>query len=710
MAQTASENRQPHQTSARLGPAAHAAIAALYLALAIWLTWPAAAHLGTRYFTGGEQIFFFPTTPDAPQNIWNFWLAERSVAEGRSPLFTTLLYHPEGVQMILQTMNILAVLTALPVTAALGPTAAYNTTAILAVALTGYAGFLLARAFAPGLAGPLLAGALLTASPFHIAKLDAGQLNFVTLQWLVLFMLAWVALGRVERWWAPPVAALAFAAVLYTDWYWALTAALFGATWAALSLVGAARPWALVGRYAAFAVLAGLAALPLALALRAAPAGEGGVSEQWAVYTQGYSADALGLLFPAARHPLWAAPVERFLVAVAPFGVTEGSYTAAGWALVGLGALGALWYGRRHWRLLVVAGVAWLLAVGPRLFVLGHDTGIPMPYALLQAVPLLETARRPNLFGVVTIAVAAVFAALAVAGLRERLPRRRYALALGALAAVALVELWPPARVANALDRPEVFTRIAAEPGVVVDLPIEGDTNSRTLINQMAHGQPILRGYVARPPRYVTLAYSPLVAELAHMRPSREDDIIALGPEALAAMQCYYRLRHVVLDKTLLTGSEQRFLDGAVARLGGGEARPWFEDERFRAYRLPIDEDSCAPFVFLGEGWAEPEGDGERRWRWSGADAELWVVNPAAEARTLNLTLSVVAREEGQPLAVWRGEEQVASFVMGTARRRYSVALALAPGMHQVRLTTPVATEGGTGRRLGASVLGVEVR
>jgi len=697
--------------TARLRSLTHAAVALAYLLLALWLTWPTAAQLTTHYVTGGEKIFFFPATPDAPQNIWNFWWAARAASTGQSPLFTDVLYHPEGLQLALQTLNLLAVQLALPVTFAFGPIAAYNLTAIVAVALTGYAGFLLARAFAPGLAGPLLAGALLTASPFHIAKLDSGQLNFVTMQWLVLSMLAVVMLSRSARWWWPPLTALAFAAVLFTDWYWALVAALFGAGWAGLSLIGAPRPRALLARYAAAGALSVLLALPLAASLGAGMASASRApNEMWAVYTRGYSADALGLFFPAARHPLWAAPAERFLVSVAPLSITEGSYTAAGWTLLALAIPGVTWYGRQHWRLLVVALLAWLLAVGPTLHVLGFDTGLPMPYRLFQALPLLGTARRPNLFGVITIVVAAVFAALALVRLRERLAVPRYGLLLVAVAALGLFELWPAPRVASALPRPEVFVRIAAaEPGVVVDLPIESGTDSRTLIHQLVHGQPILRGYVARPPPYATLAYSPLPSQLGKMRVWPEDDIIALGPEALASMQCYYRLRYLVLEPAALSAAQQAAVLDVAARLSGGAPERWYADAYFQAYRLPLHGDRCAPFVFLGAGWNDREGEGQTVWRWSTGTSELYVVNPEPEPRTLSLELLAEGRVAGQMLTIQRAGEPVARMELDRALRRYRVAIEAPPGQSRLELITPAVRDQASNREVGLAVRNVGV-
>jgi len=699
-------------TPGRLGVRAHLLVLLAYLGLALWLTWPAALSPGRYYFTGGENIFFFPTTPDAPQNIWNFWWAARALSEGRSLWFADRLYYPEGVQMALQTLNPLAVALALPVTLTAGPTAAYNLTAIVAVALTGYAGFGLARAFAPGVAGPFLAGALLTAAPFHIAKLDSGQLNFVTMQWLVLFMLAFVQMCRVEGWWGPALAALAYGAVLYTDWYWALVGAAFAAGWAGLSLIGAARPRVLLARFLAFGALSVALALPLLIAASAArgdlPREPG---EMWMAYTLGYSADALGLFFPAARHPLWAVPAERFLVSVAPLSITEGSYTAAGWTLLALAVPGALWYGRTHWRLLVVALLAWLLAVGPTLHVLGHDTGLPMPYRLFQTLPLLGTARRPNLFGVITITVAAVFAALALAHLRARLAPRRFALVLAFFVALGLFELWPPARVPNALARPEVFARIAAsEPGVVVDLPLEQGTDSRTLIHQLVHGQPILRGYVARPPAYPTLDHSPLPAQLAQMRVWSEDDIIALDPQALATMQCYYRLRYLVLEPAELTADQEAAVLAVAARLSGAAPEPWYTDARFRAYRLPLHTGRCAPFVFPGAGWNDREVQGELVWRWSTGRSEVYLVNPEAQPRVVMLELLAEGREEGQPLTIRHAGRPVAEVQLARPLRRYRMAVLAPPGQSRLELVTPAARDPASNREVGFAVRAVAAR
>jgi hypothetical protein len=718
-----------------LGWRGHLVLLLAYLLLAHWLTWPMAAQIGTHYVSSGNNIFFFPATPDAPQNIWNMWWLRRALADGLNPFVSPLLYYPDGVAMYLQTFNSVAGVLALPANWLFGPIAAYNVAALTGVMLTGYAGFWLVRAFTGGVAAPFVAGALLTASPFHLAKFDSGQLNFVTMQWLIFAMLAVVALTRRSDWWAPPLAALAITLVLLTDWYWALVAALFGLIWGLASLIGHARPAALFARLSTTAGLSVFFALPLLISLatsaRPAPAPTEGGSI-WAAYTQGYSADLFGLFFPAALHPLWATPAERFLVAMAPFGITEGSYTAAGWVLMSLALVGAAFgmqkaKGKRqkvetraqhairntqyadYWRLLVVGAAGWVLALGPSLYVFGVPTGIPLPYAALQSLPLLDTARRPNLFGVITIVVAAIFAGAALRELLARRERRGRIMTLVLVGGLALFELWPAARVRIAPERAHVFEQIGAKPGVVVDLPLEGGTDSRSLINQMVHSQPILRGYVARPPQYATLRYAPLVNMLGRTQAWPVEDIIDLSPDALATMQCYYRLRHVVLDTMLLDAQAQQTLLANLERLPGGVPAPWYDDGRHRAYELALPEGDCAPFAYLGAGWNNLEQVDGLRWRWSTDASQVYVVNPAQAPASIGLTLTVEAREAGQVLDVWQGDQRAATFALERGRRTYQIPLMLAPGTTALELRTDAVNDPAAQRRLGVSVQAIRL-
>src|SRR5207245_7220856 len=84
-----------------------------------------------------------------------------------------------------------------------------------------------------------------------------------------------------------------------------------------------------------------------------------------------------------------------------------------GYFLLAAGLIGAL--DRRSRRglgfwVLLGAG-AFLLSLGPSLRVAGRDTALPLPFALLQEVPLLEHLRAPSRFSILLVLSLAILLA-----------------------------------------------------------------------------------------------------------------------------------------------------------------------------------------------------------------------------------------------------------------------------------------------------------
>lgn len=163
--------------------------------------------------------------------------------------------------------------------------------------------------------------------------------------------------------------------------------------------------------------------------------------------------------------------------------------------LIGLGAAAAAARRDRGARgLLAFAAVAAVLALGDRLRVVGFDTGVPLPAALVPGL-------GANAYRLAGLAVVAVLAA-AWSGADRR------AVTLAALISVEGLVFAPvEVGVAGAADpRSAADTFLAANPGAVVDLPIDregrlpkGPCPQRGLAHQAAHGQPIASA-LYRPP------------------------------------------------------------------------------------------------------------------------------------------------------------------------------------------------------------------
>ncbi|RRR74499.1 MAG: hypothetical protein EI684_06925 [Candidatus Viridilinea halotolerans] len=693
----------------------HLAALGLYLIVALWLTWPLMTDLTNIIYVNRGGPYFFPGTEDAIQNSWNMWWLGYAVRNGLNPFVTPLLYYPEGVPLYLQTVNFTTIFSVLPVTLLVGPDEAYNVAVLLAYQLTGYAGFVLARRYVDGFAPSFLAGLLLTATPHHVGKFDVGQLNFVTTQWLFLAMAALVLLGQRGSPWRLVAAALALVLTVLTDWYLAVVIAFFACGWALLSSLRAQRPWQSLAWFAGAGLLSGLLLSPLFYAIVNLPKFTGrmdeGQLEVWAAVTQGNSMDGMGLFFPAALHPWWGEAVGRVLMPMAPYSIMEGSYHAPGWLFLTLGCLGIYWYGWREWPWLIMLGVAWLFAVGPTLYLLGYNTGIPMAYRLIQFLPLIETARRPGLFILIGHAALLVFAALALQRLATTLAPRKRTYLWGGVVALAIIELTPGLRQAIPIETAPVFAQIRTErPGVVVDLPVEIFPESRTLFHQIVHQQPIFAGYVARvPPSYDTLAYAPLAHALGRMRPWAEHDIVPLDRASWQAQQCFYRLRHVVLEERLITPEERSVVMGNMERLVGAAPTPWYQQDGFTAYELPLYADQCRPFVYLGPEWHSLEEEAGDLWRWTNGASAIYLVNPGDTPRSVVLHIQATA-PEARHLDIWHTQQQTAATVKLTrANREYHVVLQVEPGTNRFELRSATNGEEGTERRLGIVVQRLEV-
>ncbi len=703
-----------------------------YLLLSIALTWPLAATWTTGIVGGSGGFAYGGSFGDATQNIWNMWWTRRALEHGQNPFWTDMLYYPEGVQMYLQTMNITNAFLTFPIHYLFGPVAAYNAAMLLAFTLTGYAGFLLVRAFGPGTWIAFLCGALLTASPFHMLKFHVNQLNLVSIQWLPFYFLALIWLERTidhepytrKQTFRRSVVPILFATAMFvmvalTDWYWALICSLYTIIWFSLSFLRSPVRWRLLWRYILFGsgVLVCLAPIIIGIVqIRAQlPSVDVGENRYWRGYIQGFSADALGLVYPAAFQPFWAERAQETMKNLATGYGPDGWYVAAGWVLMFCAALG-VWRGwRTHWQLLVVGGVAWLLSLGPTLRVLGMDTGVPMPFVLIQNLPVLSAGRRPSHFAVICIILAVIFAGIGLEYLRQLLAPKHARIVLLGVIVLAIMELWPSQqRIFFAFDQPDFLYRLRDAPGAVADLPLEQFESSRSLQHQIAHAQPILAGFVARrPQQYVTLRYVPLYNQIGFMRHWPEADIIPLTHNALVAMQCHYPVRHVLVMKEKALPERIQELQAVLLTLNDAPLLPAYEDTQYLWYELPLFADQCQPFVYLGGGWHEREYTDTEQWRWASAASDIWLVNPFEKAIYVTLHLRAEApgeRDATRVVDLWQVDRRIARWQVGRERRDYTVVVHVPPGSNQLQLRAPTSFDPQTERDLSIAVMNIHIQ
>lgn len=432
----------------------------LFALLSGALFWRLLAHVGTST-TGTNDSYIL---------VW--WLAwvPHALLHGHDVLVSGALFAPHGVNALWNTSVLALGVVLAPLTVLAGPVVALNVAVVLSPVVSALACFLVARRWVR--VGPaLLAGLVYGFSPFVLGQ-SRGHLH-LTVAWfppLVLAVLA-EALGpaRVRPARLGVLLGVAIAVqLLVSEEVLASTALVTGISMVLLVVPPPDRLRERVRALAAFSASAVasavlLCAVPLAVQFRGPQAVHGSVQPV------PLGADLLQLVVPS--------PLELLHVAVAGvrFSNLSEQTSYLGLPLLLMLVLAHVRLAGSPLRVLEVpAAVAVVLSLGTRLVVGGHDTGLPLPGAVLEHVPVLD-----SLVPVRFSEHVALFAALLLAATVDRAaaPGVPSATAVGAVAVV--VALLPASPVAAyAATTPAFFTRPrdvallpAHEPVVVTPYP-----------------------------------------------------------------------------------------------------------------------------------------------------------------------------------------------------------------------------------------------
>lgn len=710
----------------------HLAVFGGYLALALLVTWPLALHVP------GAAVQKYELPVDAGQGIWNLWWARESMLRGWNPFITDYIFFPQRVNLFYQTLSLPNALLVLPVLLAFGPVTAFNCVVLLSFALGGYLAYRLAR----GLAGTLaaLAGGFAFAfSAYHLQIVMVGALEVIAIHWIPFYALVLLRALRqptVARWLA---AAAALLLATLASSYYGLFLAVYTAAHALLhssislresdavpasdavlhaSVAPSAAshgqaspiPRALRGSsLRALRVLRGLFLLYAVwagtLLLYAGAPGriEASLMGDWYARQVFQAAALVDFLAPTTLHPLWGARAAAWLDALSPAGVESGA--ALGYTVYALAALALLRAWRSAWPWGLLALVCLLLALGPELKLGAAPTGLPLPYALLDALGPFRNSTRPNYFIAVLTLPLSVLVALGIQALPETM-RGRWFFAEGrcrsapprtlALVAAALLvfELWPHPLPLLPLAVSPAATALRADlaAGAVLELPPRTN-DSRAMLNQLCHGRPLAGGYLARTPDYPPVNAASALRRLWLADPG-QPDIFAHDPAGELAT---LGVRFVALNTDQMSGARvgrlRALLDApGIARVGAGAPEVY-----------AVDPAAARPAVRPGAGWHAPERDGARVWRWTSGAAELELLARAPSTVTLAFTITAYAEDrplalalDGAPLAVVRAPAAPGS-------RAVRLRFLLPAGSHRLTLASGAAGAP-DGRALGVSV------
>jgi hypothetical protein len=510
----------------------------VYSALAVVMTWPVAAQLGT-HLAGGRD--------DLMTHQWTFWWVKQALLHGLDPYYTHLIFYPQGVTLLYHNIAWFNIGVWLPLQAVLGGIAAYNVIFIATFALNGFATYLLAREWTGSLWAAGIGGLVYGFWPFIQSQYDHP--NMILVFWIPLTLLFLKRTLERQRKRDALFAGVCLAMIGVTRWHLLIMGGVIIGLYVFYAFVTqrACRTRLVLRRLTLVGAVAGLLLLPMTLPIvgqltRAHPE-DIFLDEQDTGQT-----DVMAYLLPPRDHPLSS---EATLHLSENLVINQTYVPFLGYVTLALAILGALSDRKRAGFWVLATMVCALLALGPQLRVNGQlYPDVPMPYRLVEG--LFRILRKPDRFNVV---LGLPMAMLAAFGVQTLLQRRRVGRFAGVLAVVLGALILIEYRVAPfptvQVDPPAWFSQLAQEPGdfAILDLPMSLETTNKWyMFYQIVHGKPLVEGRVSRLPReaFTFMESSPFLQALRHgnrMDPAQVDVSHQLRQLADAGV------RYIVLHK-----------------------------------------------------------------------------------------------------------------------------------------------------------------
>jgi hypothetical protein len=307
----------------------------------------------------------------------------------------------------------------------------------------------------------------------------------------------------------------------------------------------------------------------------------------------------------------------------------------------------------RFWAIAVV--VFFVLSLGSRLQIGTWQSGIPLPFGLLEKLPLLHHLRAPSRFSILVMLSLAVLVGLAWTVLleRNRRPILTGALTLAASVVLVVENLAIPIPVFAAGSDP-IYERVAADPDdvTVVEIPGIEQIPGHLMYHQTVHGKRIFIGFAARIPREKTDYYFGLhlVRPLVDLRKGK----LTLTPELVEQeaplaprVARFLDIRYFVVDQTYAKRGVLDFIEQVLPteRVIEGDDRVLLRvrDDALPALSSSMDPGAPESRMYFESGWSRPEKDGDLSFRWAnGQYSTILLRRPSAPADELVLNISPI--------------------------------------------------------------------
>ncbi len=625
----------------------HIFVPVLYLLIAIVMSYPLVARLGTHIPGVDGDVWSY---------LWAMGWARTAIESGANPFHSDYIFYPLGGATQLLWGTALPSFASIPLQLAFGLVPAFNLMYLTATVLTAWGGYLLGKEVlgASRTKGEKDESNIRRASfvaglvfAFGALRLGYGTAftNLYHTEFMPFYVLFLLRATNRAGWKNAMLAGLFFALNVYVDFQIAAFLAVLTGFWFLYILVGALRgamgraaqardglrvrsaetaPYA---RWAVTIAVAGLVSLPMLIFVLQDFAIEGGnyIRVYPLQYSQERAYDLLSYVLPNARSTLYqnlgTPRVSGVNASVNSEGESELSpdrQAFLGITTLALALLGAI-RSRRTMSFWILATAAFaLLSFGPVLSFAGNSTGVPMLFTLANQIPILNHVRIPMRYGLMVLFGVSL---LAGAGALVLLQWRSWVVV--PLSALILVEAAVLPYPTLEFRVPGVYQEIARREGdfTVLEIPsFNWRYAARNEAYQPFHGKRILRAYTNRIAPdladYFHLRQTPIVVRSLRILEGAEEGVLTQGEIAqdramLADTLQFFDLRYAVLHRDQLDAARVETLDAYLRDVMGASVFYQDGDVTGYAFAAPPPQAKAldaaladnANLMYLGRGW-----------------------------------------------------------------------------------------------------------
>jgi len=351
--------------------------------------------------------------------------------------------------------------------------------------------------------------------------------------------------------------------------------------------------------------------------------------------------------------------------------------------------------------LLVSGAFFWLLTLGPTLKIFGTKTGIPLPYNIINHLPIIQMARAPGRFIVVFVFFISIAASLILDEIRNKNLQTKLGknLLYIAIFMLFLVDQSYVASFTNVLHPipSKTYAYIKNQPskGPLLEIPFVirdglksyGDYNyvwyPRT---QPLHGKPTFSVYGGRINDDIFKYYAndPLIGRIGKIiDPSQESKKVAVSQEQLSAMiesADFLNIGQVLLktDETYSASVQKILLAIGFKMILSDTPYALFSRKVNNVVVDSVDMSTAQTERSLVQGWGEKEPNG----RWVVGKVAS-VIFRTAKSSTSRLKFAAASPVENQRAMVFIDREKVATVTLKSRKTVFDIPLEnLDSGIH----------------------------